>query len=155
MTLTKIFSAMEKGPEAIDANFKALEQLASLSEVQKATTHTDGITFVNGATSSDAHYTVAVFGKLKIVHFDGGFKGIDIRGSGASGFAKIPASVLSGTFLSAMGTVHHNGMGGYVDVSVNTLTGDLTVTAIAASGGDGIHNDLVWSGSCSVLLEVD
>lgn len=152
MALTSITTGMEKGPEAIDANFKALEQLAA---VQKATTHTDGITLVNGATSSDAHYTVAVFGKLKIVHFDGGFKGIDIRGSGATGFAKIPASVVSGTFLSTMGTVHHNGMGGYVDVSVNTQTGDLTVTAIAASGGDGIHNDLVWSGSCSVLLEVD
>lgn len=36
MTLTKIFSGMEKGPEAIDANFKAVDNsVATLTEGQK------------------------------------------------------------------------------------------------------------------------
>ena len=62
MTLTKIFSAMEKGPEAIDANLKELDK--------RVITATDwistGVVMTNGFTNNGLSYLIEKVGATKI-----------------------------------------------------------------------------------------
>ena len=152
MELTKITTGMEKGPEAIQGNFAYLDPITAV-QVQKRTT--GAATLLNGAIG-DVSTTIQQFGKLRIITIDGGMKGIDIHGSGAVGFGKVKDMSLfaNAKFIAAVGNRHHNGMGGVVDISINTDSGDLGVTALT-TGEMGLSKDLIWSAGVTVLMEVN
>lgn len=152
MALTNIFTGMEKGPEAIQSNFAYLDPITAV-QVQKKTT--GAATLLNGAIG-DVVTTIQQFGKLRIITIDGGMKGIDIHGSGAIGYAKVKDMSLfaNAKYIATVGNRHHNGMGGVVDISINTDSGDLTVTALT-TGDMGLSKDLIWSSGATVLMEVN
>lgn len=68
MALTKIFTGMEKGPEAIDANFKELD-----GDITDSGWQTAGITYLNGCAAlagSNEQYRVVQTGSFKLVYID-------------------------------------------------------------------------------------
>lgn len=89
MTLTKIFSGMEKGPEAIDANFKALD-------ITDTGWQAAGITYLNGCAAlvgNNERYRVVQTGSFKLVYIDFAIS-IPALGYGAAVSAiQLPTSV--------------------------------------------------------------
>lgn len=125
--LTKIFTGMGKGPEAIWGN----EQALNVDAVAGAKLGTEWmpVTMLNGYTSSNAEYTV--IGKL--VLFSGNFLTPAESKGAVTEIFKLPFSVNSGQFWMAEAP---NGNGGVATPSANLFPMDgTTIGAWHAIGG--------------------
>lgn len=93
MTLTKIFTGMEKGPEAIDANFKALN-------ITDTGWSSAGVVYLNGFgnTGKPFKYRITNLGGVVMLWISGyandaANKGLDIKNKTA--IAKFPSAVVN------------------------------------------------------------
>lgn len=99
MTLTKIVTGMEKGPEAIDANFK--DNLLEISAWTDA-----GITYVNGFSQHTndmpntlKYRTIKLGGMLISTEFSGFFNNPALKSSqGIISVCNLPSNILKSDF---------------------------------------------------------
>ncbi|MGK4058273.1 hypothetical protein AB0Y04_00880 [Loigolactobacillus coryniformis] len=99
MTLTKIFTGMEKGPEMIDANFK--DNLLEISGWSNA-----GITYVNGFSQHTndmpntlKYRTIKLGGILISTEFSGYFNNPALKSSqGVINVCNLPSNILKSSF---------------------------------------------------------
>ena len=70
MALTSITTGMEKGPEAIDENFKALDANVVSNTTSDTGWKQDGIVYVNGFSTSTStlSYRIVTFGNTGLKH---------------------------------------------------------------------------------------
>lgn len=154
MDLTKIFSGMELGPEAIDANFKAVE-------ITDTGWITDGIVYANGFVKDAADpfaYRIVKFGENGLIN-------VYLAGNANKGSAKLGLvnhqAVVAATFPSAVtnyitGSNYHNKsvIGRYqqnfAGVTIRQdfgADGSLKVQSMGADASDSFYID-----SCYIVV---
>lgn len=104
MTLTTIFSGMEKGPEAIDANFKAVY-------ITDTGWQTDGITYINGASASgdNSRYRVFQRGSFGLTVFNIGVNFPAMTYGQATNFVSLPAAMMTANIDMDFGNLVRTG----------------------------------------------
>lgn len=151
MTLTKIFSGMEKGPEAIDANFKAVE-------ITDSGWQTDGIVYANGFVKDAADpfaYRIVKYGNSGLIN-------VYLAGNATKGPNKLGLvnhqAVVAATFPSAVtnyitGSNYHNKsvIGryqlNYAGVTIRQdfgADGSLKVQSMGANASDSFFIDSIY-----------
>ncbi|MGK4058640.1 hypothetical protein AB0Y04_02755 [Loigolactobacillus coryniformis] len=128
MALTKIFSGMEKGPEAIDANFK--DNLLEISAWTDA-----GITYVNGWAGNTGdkpntlkYRTINLGGVLIATEFAGYVKQPALASSqGVVEICKIPSTIMKSAFTKNLSAVGYISTGQYAIFGLNTTDYALTI----------------------------
>ena len=138
MTLTTIFTGMEKGPEAIDANFKAVD---ANSPTILTDWSSDGITYQNGCTeradTSDTgkiRYRLMQLGDSKFLSIIGWFD-VPALTSGQRIVAfTLPISIVSqvNKYRIAIGREIVNWGGALTSYDLDTQTGNFYVSNAAA-----------------------
>jgi hypothetical protein len=127
MALTSITTGMEKGPEAIDANFKALDA----NMITKIDWTETGITYLNGfSRNSDIplKYAVVDLGNnTRMIGLTGWIKAGRLNWASSAVGIKIPTSIFkSGNYtLSTEGTIFPwNDL--LISYNMNKSTGEIT-----------------------------
>ena len=102
--LTKIFTGMELGPEAIDANFKAVEVIDSGWQ-------TDGFTYINGASASGGNCRWRVFqrGSIGLTVFNIGINMPAMKYGQATNFVSLPAAMMAASVDMDFGNLIRTG----------------------------------------------
>jgi hypothetical protein len=123
MALTKIVTGMEKGPEAIDANFTELAGTTDWS--------TSGISYLNGATGGDGdliRYRYTQMGSRKLYEITG-YLGVSLKPSQKLDVFKIPTNIAQ-AMVSYQGRVTPTAdAGNMVRVDVDSTSGTVTMSA--------------------------
>lgn len=136
MTLTKIFSAMEKGPEAIQANFDALNSQATIKHDWDET----GITYLNGFSRNGdvpLKYAIVDLGpSTRMICLTGWVKAGRLNWSSSAVGIKIPTSIFKSSdyTLSTDGNVFPWG-DLLVTYYMNKSTGEVTFQNKAGRSG--------------------
>nr|DAH38777.1 MAG TPA: baseplate protein [Caudoviricetes sp.] len=88
MDLTKIFSGMDKGPEAIQANFEKINSAVG----DKVSSQSIQVTFINGF-SGDISMRIYQLGSNRITTIEGWFNtgNATLKGGTTTGIFKVPA----------------------------------------------------------------
>ena len=137
-TLTKIVTGMEKGPEAIDTNFEALNADALSNKITDTGWTSAGVVCINGFTSNPddpLQYRIIKFGSsgLQIIQLSGIIAYFKVEKSVAKEFAVLPNNVkalLDGTAgycKSIIGREASSGGGTVVEFGLNSTTATLNV----------------------------
>lgn len=136
MALTSITTGMEKGPEAIDTNFKALDA----NTINKNDWTETGITYLNGFSrniESPLKYAIVNLGQsTRMICLTGWVKAGQLNWSSSAVGVKIPTSVFksSGYTLLTEGTIFPWG-DLLVTYDMNKSTGEITFQNKAGRSG--------------------
>lgn len=128
MTLTKIVTGMEKGPEAIDANFK--DNLLEISEWTNA-----GMTYVNGYSQHTndmpntlKYRTIKLGGVLIETQFRGYINTPALKSTqGVVEICKFPSVIFKSGFPILSNKIESISSGQYVGYGVSTVDSALTI----------------------------
>lgn len=128
MALTKIFTGMEKGPEAIDANFK--DNLLEISAWTDA-----GMTYVNGYSQHTKdmpntlkYRTIKLGGVLIETQFAGFFETPPLKSSqGVVEVCKFPTEIFRSDFSILSNKTDYISTGQYVTFGAHTDVSALTI----------------------------
>lgn len=136
MALTNIFTGMDKGPEAIQANFDALNSLATTKNDWTET----GITYLNGFSRNGdvplKYATIDLGNSTRMVCVQGWIKSAQINWNSRVVGIKLPTSIFkSGYNVWLYGPIFHwnNGIV-TVEYDFNATTGEVAFKNIESPG---------------------
>lgn len=123
MDLTKIFSGMDKGPEAIQANFEKLNAASgSGTEWSKA-----GLTSLNGFGGANLCWRKYEINGLKILEFSGWCKTVHLEGNASADIVQVSDDIknMFGTYFAEASSVVSSAAS---SLSFSTANGRITLT---------------------------
>lgn len=123
MDLTKIFSGMDKGPEAIQANFEKLNAASgSGTEWSKA-----GLTSLNGFGGANLCWRKYEINGLKILEFSGWCRTVHLEGNASADIIQASDDIknMFGTYFAEASSIASSAASG---LSFSTANGRITLT---------------------------
>lgn len=123
MDLTRIFSGMDKGPEAIQANFEKLNAASgSGTEWSKA-----GLTSLNGFGGANLCWRKYEINGLKILEFSGWCKTVHLEGNASADIIQVSDDIknMFGAYFAEASSIVSSAASG---LSFSTTNGRITLT---------------------------